>query len=188
MRLFVAINPPDEVRREIGQRLGPLREGDLPTRWVAPEQYHLTMKFIGETGTDGRNEAGEALRRIVGAYRPFEVRIEGLGAFPSLRRPRVVWVGVEPSARLRSLKHDLEHGFVELGVERETRAFRPHVTVGRADSDASAGAFRPLERLTDELEVDASFVVESVDLMRSRLRPDGPDYTVEERASMGALR
>lgn len=184
MRLFVAINLPDELRRELGAVLRPLRDGGLPSRWVAPEQYHVTMKFIGETTEDRRDEAREALRRIVGAYRPFEARLDGLGAFPSLRRPRVIWVGVDPSAQLRSLKHDLEHGFVELGVERETRAFRPHVTVGRADSDAAAAAFRPLERFAEGFDLDATFEVASVELMRSRLRPDGPVYAVEDRAPM----
>lgn len=187
MRLFVAINLPERLRRELGGILRPLREGDLPSRWVAPEQYHLTMKFIGETTAERRDEARDTLRRIVGAYRPFEARLEGLGAFPSLRRPRVIWVGIDPSAQLRALKHDLEHGFAQLGVERETRAFRPHVTVGRADSDASAGAFRALERLAGELELDETFDVESVELMRSRLRPDGPVYTVEDRAPLGEL-
>lgn len=188
MRLFVAINLPRRLRRELGGVLRPLREGDLPSRWVAPGQYHVTMKFIGETTAEVRDEAADALGRIAGAYTPFEARLRGLGAFPSLRRPRVIWVGVEPSAQLRALKHDLEHGFARLGVEREARAFRPHVTVGRADDDASASVFRPLERFAGELQLDESFEVESVELMRSRLRPDGPVYTVEDRAPMGALR
>lgn len=184
MRLFVAINLPDALREEVHEAVAPLREDGVPARWVDASSYHLTMKFIGEVRPDDRHAAEAMLRRCVSGYRPVDVGMEGVGAFPSLRRPRVIWLGVAPTPQLRALKHDLEHAYARLGVERETRAFRPHVTLGRVPDDADAGDFRKLESLAREIRVDAEFTASHLDLMRSRLRPDGPEYAVEARVPL----
>lgn len=184
MRLFVAINLPDQLRRDIHEAVSPLREDGLPARWTEPESYHVTMKFIGEVRPDERDAMEEVLRRSVSGYRPVDVGLEEVGAFPSLRRPRVIWLGVTPTPQLRALKHDLEHAYARLGVDRETRAFRPHVTLGRALDDAEAGDFRDLESLAREIEVDADFVATHLDLMRSRLRSDGAVHGVEARVPL----
>lgn len=185
MRLFVAVNFPDELKETIVEATGPLREEDLPLRWTDPGQLHMTLKFLGDVQADEVERAREVLEEVAAGYSPFEVGFEGVGAFPTLRSPRVVWVGVEAVLELRSAKHDLEHGYASMGIDRETRAFRPHVTVARADGDARASAFRPLESLAREIEVDASHRIEGLDLMRSRLRQDGPEYERVHRAELG---
>lgn len=185
MRLFVAIDLPDPVRREVRDATAPLREADLPVRWVEPDKYHVTMKFLGEMRPEAREDAVRLLRRAASGSSSMELELESMGAFPSLRRPRVLWVGVGATPPLRALKHDLEHAFARMGVEMETRAFRPHVTVGRAREGAGAGEFRALEELADEVSPQESFTVEHLELMRSRLRPEGAVYTVEERVPLG---
>jgi 2'-5' RNA ligase len=184
MRLFVAINLPDALREEIHDAVAPLREDGVPARWVKASSYHVTMKFIGEVRPDDGNAMEEMLRRCVSGYRPVAVGLEEVGAFPSLRRPRVIWLGVTPTPQLRALKHDLEHAYARLGIERETRAFRPHVTLGRVDDDADAGDFRDFESLAREIGVEAQFTASHLDLMRSRLRPDGPEYSLEARVAL----
>lgn len=184
MRLFVAINLPDGLREDIHGAVSALREDGLPARWVDPGQYHVTMKFIGEVRPDERDAMEEVLRRCVSGYRPVDVGLEEIGAFPSLRRPRVIWLGVTPTPQLRALKHDLEHAYARLGIDRETRAFRPHVTLGRARDDAEAGDFRALEALARDIEVEAEFVATHLDLMRSRLQSDGAVHDVEAQVPL----
>lgn len=184
MRLFVAINLPDDVRRAVHEAVADVRNRGMPARWTDPEQYHVTLKFIGDVRPDRRDDHVEVLRRIGSGYRPVDVTVRELGAFPSLRRPRVIWMGIEPTPQLRALKHDLEHGYASLGVDRETRAFRPHVTLARAEDGAAAGEFRELEELAAGVEMEESFTADHLDLMRSRLRPEGPVYSVEERMEL----
>lgn len=184
MRLFVAVNFPRELREAIVEATGPLREAGLPLRWTDTDKLHMTLKFLGEISPEEGGRAREVLEEVARGYQPFEVDLQGLGAFPTLRSPRVVWVGVEPVLELRSAKHDLEHGYASMGVDRETRAFRPHVTVARADEDAAASAFRPLEGLARDIQVGATHRIDSLELMRSRLRSSGPEYEVLHRAEL----
>lgn len=185
MRLFVAVDLPDELKRKVHESLAPLREQGFPVRWIEADTYHLTLKFLGEVRPEDRDSHGEVLRRVASGYRSVQVSLHEPGAFPSLRRPSVLWVGVDATPQLRALKHDLEHGFASLGIDRETRAFRPHVTVGRARDDANAGEFRELEATARSLDADVSFTTERLQLMRSHLNPDGAAYSVEESVTLG---
>jgi 2'-5' RNA ligase len=90
----------------------------------------------------------------------------------------VIWVGVEPSPALRCLKQDLEWGLAGHGFERETRAFHPHITIGRIEGDEGAGAFRGMDGLAAGLSHRGKVAVKSVDLMRSQLLKQGPIYTL----------
>lgn len=185
MRLFVAVNFPIKLRRRIASATRPLRELSMPARWVEPEKLHLTLKFIGEVRDERVEEISEALAQATATFRTFEIRFSQVGAFPSLRGPRVVWLGVELTGDLRFVKHDLEHVFSQVGIEKETRAFHPHVTLGRVEGGARAGAFRELERLARQIQVDDTYRVSHIDLMRSRLRPAGPEHTQLKVAPIG---
>lgn len=185
MRLFVAVDLPDDLKRKVHETLAPLRERGFPVRWLEPDTFHLTLKFLGEVRPEEKGAHGEVLRRVASGYRPVDVGLGEPGAFPSLRRPGVLWVGVDATPQLRALKHDLEHGYASLGIERETRAFRPHVTVGRAEEEANAGEFRGLESAARSLDVGASFTTGGLQIMRSHLSPDGATYSVEETVSLG---
>jgi 2'-5' RNA ligase len=178
MRLFIAINIPKKERGRIYRAAKPLRDQDFPVRWVRPDLFHLTLKFLG----DVRPEVVPAVERVVedvgGDTGTFPMEIGGFGAFPTIRRPRVLWLGVEPSPALRCLKQDLEWGFSEHGFERETRAFHPHFTLGRSISDYGAGAFRGLDSLSAGLSYGGEVKVWKVDLMESHLSASGPRYEV----------
>lgn len=185
MRLFVAVNFPVKLKRRIASATKGLRNLSMPTLWVEPEKLHLTLKFIGEVRDEKADGVADALVRAAGKLRPFDIRFSQVGAFPSLRGPRLVWLGVELTGDLRFVKHDLEHVFSEVGIERETRAFHPHVTLGRVEGNGRAGAFRELERLARQIEVDDTYRVTHIDLMRSRLRPGGPEHTPYKVAPLG---
>ena len=110
--------------------------------------------------------------------------MSGFGAFPTIRKPSVLWAGVDATPELRCLKQDLEWALSDLGFEKETRAFHPHLTLGRADQDGGAGAFRGLDGLAAGLSVESTFNVRSVDLMRTQPPKDGGRYVILHRAKL----
>lgn len=176
MRLFVAVDFPRDLRERMLEVTRPVRSKDLPLRWLGVDQLHLTLKFLGEVPRDDLSEARGILEEVASDYRPFDVGFREMGAFPTLRSPRVVWLGVEPVLELRSAKHDLEHAYARMGIERETRAFRPHVTVARVQGRSTTGTLRRLESLAREVTLDEEYRVEEFHLVRSHLRPDGAEY------------
>jgi 2'-5' RNA ligase len=185
MRLFVAVNFPARLRQKIARLCRPLDEGGIPGRWVEPEGVHLTLKFIGEVPAPNVEALGEALEEVAGKFRPFMLRFGPIGAFPSPRRPRVVWLGIELTPELRFIKDDLERRLADMGVEREQRPYQPHVTLGRAPRDAEAGEFRRLEEITRNLKVTDEYRVTHLDLMRSQLERAGAVHTRLRVARLG---
>ena len=187
MRLFIAINLRASERRRIYRGLKSLRNADYPVRWLAPETYHLTLKFLGSTDPRRVDDLRTVQDRVASSNRPFTLEFRGVGAFPTIRRPHVIWVGVDPSPALRCLKQDLEWGLAELGMDRETRAFHPHLTVGRANDGDGAGAFRGLDDLSGSVSFTETVEVKSVDLMRSHLSRDGARYEVVHGSALGGV-
>lgn len=179
MRLFIALNLPEKERLRIHKAAQPLRDAGFPVRWLEAEHFHLTLKFLGEVRAEVLPIAEKVMDRVADETREFPLSIGGFGAFPTIRRPQVLWIGVEPSPALRCLKQDLEWGLANHGFERETRAFHPHITLGRADEAKGAGSFRGLDELAAKLSYAGKIAVRSVDLMRSQLLlRQGPRYTL----------
>ncbi len=125
---------------------------------------------------------------MAGATPVFSMRFGGFGAFPTIRRPRVIWLGVEASAELRCLKQDVEWALGDQGFEPETWAFHPHLTLGRADPAIGGGAFRGLDRRMAELRYTGSVMVRSLDLMRSHLSREGARYSVVASSRLASNR
>ncbi len=178
MRLFVALNIPKQERARIHRAVAELKDPGFPVRWIEPEGYHLTLKFLGEVRPELLPHLEGAIDRVAGATVAFPLSIGGFGAFPTIRRPRVLWLGVDPSPALRCLKQDLEWGLASHGFERETRAFHPHITIGRAEEAEGAGAFRGLDDLSAGLSFAAKVAAGTVDLMRSQTYKEATRYTV----------
>jgi 2'-5' RNA ligase len=184
MRLFIAINIPKKERDRIHRLNRILREKDYPVRWVPSDLFHLTLKFLGEVRPESVSSIEKVLDGVARTIEPFSMKIGGFGAFPTIRRPRVLWMGVEPSPALRCLKQDLEWALTEYGFERETRAFHPHFTLGRATANDGAGAFRGLDVLASELTYVGEARVRKLDLMESRLSSSGPRYEIVSSFSL----
>lgn len=185
MRLFIALNLSDGAKEGVYDAARPLREAGLPVRWLNPDTYHLTLKFLGNPHPDLTPRVSEVIDEVGGKNRPFPMEIRAFGAFPTIRRPRVLWAGVEPVLALRCLKQDVEWGLASLGFSRETSAFHPHITVGRARAETGAGAFRGLDALVADLDFRHPIDVTSVELMRSHLSRTGARYSVVSSAALG---
>jgi 2'-5' RNA ligase len=184
MRLFIALNLPKKDRERIYRAAKVLREGEMPIRWIDPEHYHVTLKFLGDVHRERLSEVEEAMGKIAAATKGFSTEFGGFGAFPTVRRPRVVWLGVGASPELRCLKQDLEWALGDVGFDAETRAFHPHVTLGRADDRGGAGAFRGLDGLIGEMRFKGEVRVHTLDLMRSQLSKGVPRYSVLASAKL----
>jgi len=149
-------------------------------RWVQPEGIHLTLKFLGQTPLDQIEGIVKALSSACASLCPFTCTVGGLGCFPNLRRPRVIWVGVqEPTGALSRLQEALEGACAESGFKRERRAFHPHLTLGRLRDRASADQRRAIGELIQGTEVTSLGTVSAkgISLIRSDLRPRGAVYT-----------
>lgn len=131
VRLFIAINFPADVRAALHTAMQPLRTVAPEIRWVDEPRIHLTMKFLGEHPDDAVAPLVGALEMVAGGYDPIVLELGGLNAFPNLRQPRVVWLGVNADPKLELLHHDVETACAALGHSVEGRAYRPHVTLGR---------------------------------------------------------
>lgn len=185
MRLFVAINFTSKDRQRMARASRKMREAELPVRWVEPDQIHMTLKFLGEVRPERVDAVRAAVARVAAKTTPFTMHMGGSGAFPTTRRPRIIWLGAEASPELRCLKHDLEWELAPLGFEREVRAFHPHVTLGRARADARAGDFRGFEDLVAAMEYRAEITVRALDLMKSTLSAKGARYEKVLGAKLG---
>ncbi len=184
MRLFVAVNLPAAERRAAYEAAAPLRAARLPVKWVGEDSIHVTLRFLGEVEAEKVTPIAEGLAAAVRAARPFGVGLGGVGSFPSLARPRVVWIGVERHPALELLANDVEKALMALDFEPELRPFHPHLTLGRAERSARPAAFAKLEQLAASIAYQGFTMVETVDLMQSVLGPEGATYTVLSRAAL----
>lgn len=177
------MNLPDALRRELWDASRSLRDLDLPVKWVRPEGIHLTVKFLGDVDDAREPELRGALRSAAGAGepRPLTLQVEGFGAFPDARHARVVWAGITPEPALELLQHRVEQTFGPLGFPTEARAFRPHVTLGRAARDARPRDLAGLAPALDATTFTGTALVETVDLMQSTLESGGAVYQVKHR-------
>jgi 2'-5' RNA ligase len=177
VRLFLAINIPIDVRREIVAATARLRAEAPELSWIDEPRLHLTLKFLGEQPPDRVAAIQAALAGVAARHRELLVTIGGVGAFPNFRRARVVWLGVGQEPRLELLHHDLEVGCEQIGFEVEGRPFRPHLTLARVAAELPEGKRRALARQAKDIDYRSNFIVRSVDLMRSDLSSGGPAYT-----------
>ena len=183
MRLFIAINFPDPLRESLYAAMEPLRAAAPTARWVDRDRIHLTIKFLGEQPDTVLAPVLEALEGVASRYDPIPMDVGGLNAFPNLRAPRVVWVGVHADSKLELLQHDIERACEALGHEVDGRAFRPHVTVGRVEPrEISAARLAAAARSVD---FRAAPIAESVDLMVSETVDRRPRYRVVGSAVLG---
>jgi len=172
---------PAECREILEQIQRPLRVLGADVRWTSVPSIHLTLKFLGEIDVDRVEELASAVRRV--KVPAFSLRLRGLGAFPNLHNPRVIWCGLEgETEKLSSLQAGVETACAELGFERESRPFHAHLTLGRV------GGKRNLQPLLDYIkigsELECAFLADCVNIYKSVLMPRGAVYTVLERMEL----
>jgi 2'-5' RNA ligase len=184
VRLFVAVNLPEDTRRSARAATRTLRESRLPVKWVEEDALHVTLKFLGEVAKADADAIGQALADAVRTVKPFDLGLGGLGAFPDSEHPRVFWLGVERHPALELLANDVERALSPLGYESELKPFQPHVTLGRAKKTAKAAGLTGWAKVATGVDYADVVPVESVDLMESVTGRSGPTYRLVHKSSL----
>jgi 2'-5' RNA ligase len=181
IRAFIAIDLTREIRQQMDQVAAQLKkrlEG-VPVRWVPAENIHLTLKFLGDVSEANLEFLQKILQTEAANHHPFEFSAGGVGAFPAIRQPRVIWIGIEAPADLATLQHAIENAMARLGYAPEDRPFSAHLTLGRVSRNATS---RDTHAIGDALEsIKVGFLgaarVDQVHLYRSDLKQSGAIYT-----------
>lgn len=180
LRTFIAVDIPPSIQQAIQEKVNDLRRyAGESVRWVQVRNIHLTLKFLGDIPPSGVEELTRMLQSEADSCPAFDIAIGGLGSFPSSKRPRVLYIGVQAPAGLEALQGVIEAACSRLGYESDPRPFSPHLTIGRVRGHASPDRLLKLRRALEETTIDAlgTVRVDSVHLYKSELKPGGPLYT-----------
>ncbi|MEW6554941.1 MAG: RNA 2',3'-cyclic phosphodiesterase [Actinomycetota bacterium] len=186
LRLFVAAGIPSEARDILGLAMDGSRAKIADARWVSAENLHLTLKFIGAYGEEALEGLSNELLETAARCKPFKAALGGCGAFPSPRKARVIWVGMcEGAESAGAVARKLDARLERVGIERESRPFRGHITLARMKHPRDcAAALEDLGKQLGGLQ-DRAFTVDEVVLYHSILGPQGPTYIALQRVALG---
>ena len=190
MRIFCAVELPDDVRARVAAHIADLRGAAQPSLkigWERAEKLHLTLKFLGEIETERVEALTRAAERAASVTRKFELSLREAGSFPPRGKPRVLWLGLKDDATgsLAQLQERLEAECARENFPRETRAFRPHLTIARIRiPNAAAHHIAELHRET--YFAPATFGVGEFVIMQSQLGAGGSRYTPLSRHELKA--
>jgi len=176
-RAFIAIDLPESIKSFLSEAQEALKLYGFRVKWVRPQNIHLTLKFLGDTATADTDKITEAMTLAAKNCPTVSLTAKGVGVFPNVRRPRVIWAGLNGQIEtLANLHQTLDAHLADLGFARDTRAFKSHLTLGRVKgkiaSDRMLAAIDKLKEFESE-----SFETHQVILFKSELRPGGAVYT-----------
>ena len=178
MRLFLALQIPPAVRKNLAEFLAELRALSSQPRWVRAENLHVTLKFIGEVRPEKLRDIRRALS-AVHSDRLVTLDFRGLGFFPNEKRPRVFWAGIEASTNLVQLASDVDRVLAELGFPPEKRPFSAHLTLARFEPPGAPQNLCAVIRENAKREF-GSVAAKEFHLIESKLKPGGAEYTTLE--------
>lgn len=177
MRTFIAIELPHHIADALGKLQEILRFPKLNIRWVRPESIHLTLKFLGDITPEAVGPISRTLSESARNYSPLSLSAKGSGAFPGIKNPRVIWVGLTGEVpRLKLLQQTLEENLAALGIEKEKRSFKGHLTLGRIKGPVDPIKLNAALNKAMDFRTEP-FLADRIILFRSDLRPTGPVYT-----------
>lgn len=174
-RAFISadIDPSESLRSALNE----LANSRADLKIVRPELMHMTLKFLGDTEESMADDIGSRMSLAAEGIGPFNIRLSGMGAFPSLSSIRVVWVGIEDGSKLGQIADRLDLSMRELGFERDKKGFVPHLTLARTRSG------RNIANVQEMLKANAAtdygpYLIDRIRLKKSVLGPRGPTYSI----------
>ncbi len=181
VRAFIAIDLSNEVIDHLAWVISDLQK-QMPSgviKWSPPKNIHLTLKFLGDVSVHNLDLLKDALRVEVTGRDVFDMSVGGMGVFPKITQPRVIWVGIEAPDDLASLQRAIENDMRRLGYAREKSSFTPHLTLGRVARNANPQELRQVIQVLQDYKVGFLGVsrATAVHLYRSDLNPGGAVYT-----------
>lgn len=185
IRTFICIEIDANLRRKMSQVSALLASAGADVKWVAENNMHLTLKFLGNVEESEIVKVAAEVKRIAAKYEPFDFTIGGLGTFPENGAPRVIWVGMEePTRTLEKMYYAVGEALDPFSEKSEHRGFSPHITLGRANSQ------RGREALVAQIKENKNALVgvqpvKEITVMMSELTRQGPIYTPLAKSPLG---
>jgi len=177
IRAFLAAEIDEEMIHSLAMVQADLISHGASVRWVKPENIHLTLHFFGNIREEEVEDICREMCRVSSAIKPMTVQIEGLGAFPSLNNPKVIWAGItDAEGRLVDMQGAVARELARMGYKVETRPFHPHLTLGRLRSAAGKSGLREALK-QGKIKNFGDWNVKGITLFRSDLKPSGAQYT-----------
>jgi 2'-5' RNA ligase len=178
MRIFISVELPDEVKKNITELINELKLTEAGVRWVETKNLHITLKFLGWVDDKKLNDVIDLATRAAGGSGSFKAKFEGIGTFPPGKAPRVIWAGiVEGGDKLERIADALEKHFSGAGYRSEERGFSSHITIGRVKDNRGVDKLK--EKMSGfERSNFGEMKVDQIAIMRSTLTPHGPVYEI----------
>jgi 2'-5' RNA ligase len=177
IRAFIAFDLPDDVLETISEIQKQLQKKGLKLRWVSVCNIHLTVKFIGDLPADRIDRVAHIMSESAERFSPITIHASGMGVFPGLRRPNVLWMGIRGEMDLLiCFQKTLDENLERIGIRAEKRPFRGHLTIGRVKGDPDMELLKESLRLFDDFQT-RPFTIKEVKLFQSELTPAGAVYT-----------
>lgn len=184
IRTFIAIELNPQAHDELAGLQENLKRAGADVKWVEPRNIHLTLRFLGDVEPKKTEEVKKTLAEIAAGFRPFELIIKDVGAFPDLSSPRVIWAGVGlGAAESIGIAEAIETRLRAAGIPEGERKFHPHITLGRVRNQKNCERLRKTIEAA-RFEAGSKIKVDHLTLFRSQLTPKGPVYTPLFKANM----
>jgi len=178
LRTFIAIELSEELRQELRKLQQELKQSNIDAKWVKSENIHLTLKFLGNIDLNQIEQTKNILKETSRQVKPFHLHLSGVGAFPKLDYPRVLWVGVdEGENETTEIAKRLEEDLEKIGFQKENRPFSPHLTLARIHGSKNKDKLKSLIQQTTFISKNKTYV-DKVTLFKSTLTPKGSIYNI----------
>jgi len=186
MRSFIAVKISFDQKGQISELIRDFKRSDVRVKWVKPENLHVTLKFLGEVDEKDLPNIFDALQKSLTNDRSFQFNLESVGCFPNMKRPRVIWVGIDQGAEnLKILAKKVDGIMTEFGFEREKRGFSPHLTIGRVKDSQGieelTSSFGQIKFKTETCLIDEVIFIQSI------LKREGPTYIPHKRVKLQTM-
>ncbi|OIO34431.1 MAG: 2'-5' RNA ligase [Candidatus Omnitrophica bacterium CG1_02_40_15] len=178
MRAFIAVEIDHQAKQKISELILQLKKSNADVKWVTEDQMHFTLKFLGNIDKDKVRGISDSISSVSDNFNSFKIAFSRIGAFPSLNHPAVIWLGIDKGAEsLKMLNEKIEAALEKSGFERESREFKPHLTLGRVRSDKNMlGLTKLLKETAFCLRNDVQ--INKLTLFQSNLSPKGATYSI----------
>lgn len=187
LRAFIAIKLPQNIIASIDQVQNNLKSYGLKLRWVRPENIHLTLKFLGDISKSEIEKVSQALFDTADKHPLITLMVKGLGVFPSIKRPRVIWVGISGQTdQLVRLQKDIDTKLKNIGFPKEKRPFKGHLTLARAKENINSKKIFDAIKQFGKFESE-TFVAKNIILFKSELKSTGAVYSTLRSAPLAKV-
>lgn len=189
IRTFIAVEMSPRVISRVGDLIDKLRVAPAEVNWVRTQHMHLTLKFLGDVPDTETPDICRVAAAVAAKFEPFEITCRGAGAFPNVREPRTLWIGIEDgAAELKRLQAALDEALKsELGYAKEQRGFHPHLTIGRVKREPPGSRGDLAQLLEKHAQFDADLaVIDELVTFASFLGRKGPSHEALDRAELGS--